>query len=430
MQDPNYHDPNEGAGFADMFAGQDVDGPGAGQWGASGTAASATNQAQVASGAQALQRGQQQGEAANARGQYNSGQALQVAQQAQNRTAPQANWNPSNQTLAGGQSALAGAQNTVNALNNFAAHQGQGPSAAQAAGQQQINQGLGQQLAMARSGRGFGSNAAAMGQAQSGMAQVTANAQNAAMQQASAEDQANKQRQLAALNASLGGGLGVASGATQLANQQGQQTQFDVNSALQNRGMNDAYSTANNQNALGWAQYGTGAQQGYEGMGNQYNIAHQQLGQNAFNSQADYELGQQQMELEAQKANQATDTERDAANTSTLGSVVSMLAMSDERTKKLKRQESALSDALGTLGEAPGYSYKYKNPDQPGAAHGTQVSSMAQDLERGPLGERIVMNTPQGKMVDYSEVVKMTPGAITELNHKLKALESALGKAA
>lgn len=416
LRDPNYHDPNEGAGFADMFAGQDVDGPAAGAWGQGVTTAGDTSIKQNNQGQQALQRGQQLGQQAANIGAQNSGSALMAAQAAQNRQGPQANWGQANQTLAG-------AQNTVNALNQFAASQGQGPSAAQAAGQQQVNQGLGQQIAMARSGRGFGGNAAAMGQAQSGMAAVTANAQNAAMQQAAAEDQANKQRQLAALNASLGGSMGIAG-------QQGGQSQFDVNAALQNRGMNDAYSTANNQNALGWMQYGTGAQQGYEGMGNQYNIAHQQLGQNALNSQADYELQQQQMELEAQKANQQTDTERDAANTSTLGSVVSMLAMSDERVKELERRESALADALSTLGNAPGYSYKYKNPDQPGAAHGTQVSSMAQDIERGPLGRRIVMDTPQGKMVDYGEVVKMTPGAITELNRKVKALESAFGKAA
>ena len=54
----------------------------------------------------------------------------------------------------------------------------------------------------------------------------------------------------------------------------------------------------------------------------------------------------------------------------------------------------------------------------------------ATPTERGPLGDRIVHDTPNGKMVDYSEVMKMTPGAITELNNKVRALEKALGKAA
>jgi len=425
--------PEEDNFVTDMFAGQDVDSPAQGSWGRQGTQAAQVAGQQGAQGQQALDRNIAVGQAAAQTGaqaanvgQGNTANALAAAQTAGQRAAPQANWQPTQQTQAG-------TQQTLTALNNFAGGQGNGPSAAQAVANQTQSQGASQALALARSGRGMGGNAAATGQAQGTIAQTTANAAGQGAQIAASEDAAAKQRQLAALNASLGGGLG-------LAQQQAGQTQFDVSTGLQNRSINDAATQAANQNALNWSNYGTSAQQAGQGLqlgalaqGEQANLGHQTLGQNAYNSQADYELAQQQMELEAQKANQASDTERDAANTSTWGSFLQMVGFSDERAKKLKKTESALASSLGaldTIGNAPGYSYEYKDPDAFGAGHGRQVSSMAQDLERGPRGREVVIDTPQGKMVDYSSVMKMTPGAITELNRKVDALERALGRKA
>jgi hypothetical protein len=435
--------PEEDNFLTDMFAGQDVDGPAQGAWGAQGTQAAAVAAQQNAKGAAAANQatgiqnqagvvGQQAaavGQSAGQVGSSNSINALDAAAAAGQRATPQANWQPTQQTQAG-------TQQTLDALNRFAGGQGNGPSAAQAVANRTQSQGVGQALALARSGRGFGGNAAAAGQAQGTIAGINANATAQGAQIAASEDAAAKQRQLAALNASLGGGLG-------LAQQQAGQSQFDVSSALQSRGINDAAAQANNQNALNWANYGTGAQQNASniqlggigaqtaafGAGQQSQLGHETLGQNAYNSQADYELQQQQMELEAQKANQATDTERDAANSST-ASMLTLGLLSDERQKKLKRKESALAASLGaleTLGDAPASSYEYKDPSLPGASPGRHVSSMAQDLERGPRGGEIVHETPNGKVVDYAAVMKMTPGAITELNRKVAALEKALG---
>jgi hypothetical protein len=426
----------------DTFSSQDVSAPEQGAWGQAGTAAANYNAAQQGQGSQALNQQAGQGRTAlgnlqnlgtqaNQVGTSNSYNSLDAAQAAQNRNAPQAAWGQANQSLGN-------AQGTVNALNQYANSQGNGPSAAQAAANQANSQGMAQNLALARSGHGFGGNAAAMGQAQGQQAAITANAANQSSAIAAQEDQANKARQLSALNSALGGNMAIAG-------QQGGQAQFDVNSQLQQRGMNDAYSNANNQNALNWYSTGAGLQQGYQGMGyqtdlahqqlgNQTDLGHQQLGQNALNAQSDYELNQQRMRLEADKANQNADTERDSANANMFGSILG--AMSDERVKKLKQRETALSKALGgggeleTLGNAPGYSYEYKDTSMPGTAPGRQVSSMAQDLERGPLGGRIVHETPNGKMVNYEEVIKMTPGAITELNQKVAALEKALGRSA
>ncbi len=58
------------------------------------------------------------------------------------------------------------------------------------------------------------------------------------------------------------------------------------------------------------------------------------------------------------------------------------------------------------------------------------VGPMAQDIERGPLGDSIVMDTPRGKMLDKGRLEAVNTSAITELNNKVKALEAALGRRA
>lgn len=452
-QQERIRNPEENSPFTDLLAGQSVYADTGGQWGQPGTAAAETNAQQQGQGAaenafqknegasvvnrtQGLgaQAGAAGGQAADV-GISNANNSLTAARDAQFRAGPATDWNPAQQTQGG-------TQQTIDALNSFAANSANSPSAAQAVANQTQSQGVGQALALARSGRGMGGNAAATGQAQGTIAQTNASAAAQGSQIAANEDAAAKGRTLAALNSSLGGGLG-------LGQQQSTNAQFDTNTALATRGQNDAATQANNQNALGWAGYGTGAQQGFMGLqqgyegqginanlghqqlGSSANIQHQQLGQNALNSQADYDLQQKQLDLDAQKANQANDAQRDSANAGLVSSALGAIGMSDKRAKteieRLREKDSSLGKALSTLGNAPGFSYKYKNPDQPGAAHGTQVSSMAQDLEGGPLGSRVVHETPQGKMVNYTEVMKMTPGAITELNRKVSALEKALG---
>jgi hypothetical protein len=437
--------PEENSPFTDLFAGQDVSGPEQGAWGSAGTPAAGMNQSQLSTANAQTVAGNKtagnmsaMGDAAQKTASADAWTARDAAQSAELRDNPTASYTAAEAADARSLAARGGTQSTLAALDQFAGQQGQGPSAAQAAGQGVINQGLNQQLALAKSGRGFGGGAAAMGQAAGNMAAVTAAGANQAAQTRAAEDQAAKQRQLAALNASLGGGLQQQGVDQSAAQDQVGRSQFDANLELQSRGQNDQTALGNRQLALANVNQGNGAQLGFEGLGQgtqlqreQLGLGHEELGQHALDSQADYELQQQQMELDAQKANQATDTERDSSMMGTVGSIAGGLMMfSDERLKEIEGREKALADALGTLGEAPGYSYKYKRTDLPGTAPGRQVSSMAQDLEKGPHGDDVVTDTPNGKMVDYSEVMKLTPGAITELNRKVKALEAALGKAA
>lgn len=69
--------------------------------------------------------------------------------------------------------------------------------------------------------------------------------------------------------------------------------------------------------------------------------------------------------------------------------------------------------------------YNYKNP-QHGA--GTYVSPMAQDLEKTDLGKSMVIDTPEGKMVDYSRAAGTLMAAQANLHKRLAELESKKGK--
>jgi hypothetical protein len=406
-------------------------------------------------------------------GNYDKSQAgLQaLGADAYNRGAPtQAMPDQINQVQSGGQGyltdsgaaqqqqQLAGLNSQVGALNAFAG-QPQGPSAAQAQLQTGTDMAAKQQFGFARAQPGGGG--AALRNAAFNAAGISGGAANQAAMLKAQETQAYQQNRLSALNAAMGGAgtatgyAGQARGQTQGFQQaqagqanydagstnafnQGQQTmQFNVgannlSAAGQARGQNDALTLGT-----------IGASQNYDTMRN--GLASSQLGANEAYEQARAQgAGIAGANFATQTANNRQDNQntmnaisqgvgayaatQGAGGKDTVNNIdPNTREFSDERLKDLNKRESALSDALGTLGNAPGFSYKYKDPEQLGAAPGQHVSSMAQDLESGPLGSRLVIDTPKGKMVDYKEVMKMTPGAITELNRKVAALEHAFG---
>lgn len=436
----------------DTFSAETVNGPEAGAWGTSGTPASAYANQAAARGDAVQSSAFEQGRSAQAGAGGVSANLLGQANAAQGRAAPVTNWGGADAYASKGDSARNTANGLLNqagnssrqeqqlaALNQFA-NGPAGPSAAQAQLAAAGDNAQLSALSMARSGRGAGDSASALRDATFSNAQTQATTgQNMATLRAQ-EEATRRQQQLAALDSAMGGANAIRGADTAATNtalsgrgldlqaqaQAADQAKFNTTAAQNQTQLNDQAANANRNTALGFTSEGNRTNLGFQGMGNQVAVDYAQQGQNAYNSQADYELQQQQMKIDAAKANQNADTERDSANSSMISSFASM--MSDERVKKLKKTESALSEALGTIGNAPGYSYEYKDTSMPGTAPGRQVSSMAQDLERGPRGREIVSETPNGKMVDYSAVVKMTPGAITELNRKVKALESALGK--
>jgi hypothetical protein len=95
-------------------------------------------------------------------------------------------------------------------------------------------------------------------------------------------------------------------------------------------------------------------------------------------------------------------------------------AMSDERAKTEVRYDPETSrDFLGKLNS---WSYEYKNPEAHG--HGRFYSPMAQELEKSDVGKSAVLNTPQGKMVDYARLGGITLAAASDHEKRLRALES------
>jgi hypothetical protein len=208
-----------------------------------------------------------------------------IAGEAAGRSDVQTNFIPANQALGGATSTAERASQTAAGAGQQVAQDGleraqstaadlsaleaqQGPSAAQAQLRLGTNRAINQQVSMARSGRGLSGNANAMDNAGRNIATIQSDAANQAAGLRAQEDAAWRQRQQQAL--ALGGQLNVQAGqlglgAGQLglaggqlsteaqlaaAGQQGQQAQFQTQSAIQQQALRDQTSLAYNQAAV------------------------------------------------------------------------------------------------------------------------------------------------------------------------------------
>lgn len=91
--------------------------------------------------------------------------------------------------------------------------------------------------------------------------------------------------------------------------------------------------------------------------------------------------------------------------------------MSDERQKTgIKKFDSGkfLDKIVGTQ-------YKYKDQK---FGQGEQTGVMAQALERTPEGGKLVHETPEGKVVDYSKAGPLMMASLADLHHRLKEVEA------
>jgi hypothetical protein len=71
-----------------------------------------------------------------------------------------------------------------------------------------------------------------------------------------------------------------------------------------------------------------------------------------------------------------------------------------------------------------GYTYRYKDPEKFG--EGQQIGVMAQDLEKTPEGAQLVTDTPEGKLVDYNKAGPILMATTAMLNDRVSGLEKAL----
>lgn len=102
-------------------------------------------------------------------------------------------------------------------------------------------------------------------------------------------------------------------------------------------------------------------------------------------------------------------------------------ASSDVSLKEnMNQTEKSGSEMVGEFLDAlKSYTYNYKDKENNGQKNpeGKVTSVMAQDLEKSKLGKQMVVDGPEGKMVDYGQGMAPLFAAIAELNQRTKKLE-------
>lgn len=97
---------------------------------------------------------------------------------------------------------------------------------------------------------------------------------------------------------------------------------------------------------------------------------------------------------------------------------------SDKNLKENIKSEKGISKEF--LNNLKPYSYNYKN-EQHGV--GRKVGIMAQDLEKaGAAGKSIVVDTPEGKMIDTTQGFGVVVAAMADFNERMKKLENIKSK--
>lgn len=105
------------------------------------------------------------------------------------------------------------------------------------------------------------------------------------------------------------------------------------------------------------------------------------------------------------------------------GAGTAAAAASDERGKE--NIESSNGKAIDLIEHLKGKLYEYKDDSN---GPGLHIGIMAQDLEKTPLGRSMVFEENGMKKVDYGKGFGAVLAAMTEINDKLKDLESKRSK--
>lgn len=258
---------------------------------------------------------------------------------------------------------------------------GLGPSAAQSQFQQGLDASGRQAMSMAAGARGGPmARAAAM---RMGMQQSAGMNQMGAAQAA----QLRAQEQQAAMQGYAGLGSQIRTG--DMNAQQGY-----TSAGLQQRGANDAMT------------------QFYEGRGwdTSANAMKGAMGrQDAISRNIALDMG---------KETPKDTTMQDIGQGVGTAAMVAAMAMSDRRVKKdIQPADGKVKEFLDGLTASD---YKYKDEKH---GQGRHTSVMAQDLEKSELGRRLVSETKDGKMVNYTRGLATMMAAQAHLNKRLNALE-------
>jgi len=138
--------------------------------------------------------------------------------------------------------------------------------------------------------------------------------------------------------------------------------------------------------------------------------------------------------LEGDKAQVGIDQEDKATRRKIIGGVVetggTLLSklpeiVSDKRSKKdmtrlLEGTEDG-DDLLEAFDALRPYKFKYKDPDENGAAPGQRYGVMAQDLEKTPAGRSVVRERDGEKVIDVPQALGLALAAIAQMRAEMQA---------
>jgi len=235
----------------------------------------------------------------------------------------------------------------------------------------------------------------------------------------------------------------------QLAGLTGQMRQADLSLAGQNAQLEQQAAMGNQQAALALAMeknkftYGQAQLNQQTGLANQEaqlkamgmndaaiaSLLGMRFGMEQNQNAAMQEWAKQYQQNEQFKAKMASDEEEAAAKRrgGFFSAIGSAFALSDEREKgDVVPGGKSVRKFLDGLDV---HAYTYKDPEAPGAGHGTFVSPMAQEIESTSLGKGAVVEGPEGrKMVDYGKLSGAMLGGLVDMHDRLKRIEGVLGK--
>jgi hypothetical protein len=151
---------------------------------------------------------------------------------------------------------------------------------------------------------------------------------------------------------------------------------------------------------------------------NNMNYQNQQAGLNTGYS--NYAGQQAQSVAQAQSQEQQNAAQSGMIGQAITGAgMVGALAFSDKNSKE--NIESGDKDIESFLDKIPSKKYDYKDEKH---GEGKQYGLLAQDLEKHPVGKAMVIETPEGKAVDYAKGLATILATQSFLHKKMNDLKS------
>jgi len=120
------------------------------------------------------------------------------------------------------------------------------------------------------------------------------------------------------------------------------------------------------------------------------------------------------LQNQAQSQSQQATSRRESTD-KLIGTGLSAAAMFSDKNVKTNIEPF---DAASFLDNITGYKYNYKKPEM---GKGEQVGVMAQDIEKG--APQAIVNTPEGKVVDYDKLGGPILAALASVNERLNKVE-------